>query len=120
MGVLCIARQYRNRVETSRRWKDFRYSCDLQTGQLLHQRDRVLATICRRSPRFAYSANPNQPPLTLGPGYVVTGGQDAIINVFVLGSPSAEPAYSLVGHTGNICTLATSPDGTIVSGSWDA
>ncbi|KZS90036.1 phospholipase A-2-activating protein [Sistotremastrum niveocremeum HHB9708] len=51
-------------------------------------------------------------------GYVVTGGQDTVVNVFALGSPS-EPEYSLLGHRDNVCALDATEDGTIVSGSWD-
>ncbi|PVF95555.1 PFU-domain-containing protein [Serendipita vermifera] len=61
------------------------------------------------------------PPSSEAPqGYVITGGQDGIVNIFVLGSPSTEPAYSLLGHTANVCALASSPTGTLVSGSWDS
>ncbi|CAG8586266.1 5423_t:CDS:2 [Acaulospora colombiana] len=61
------------------------------------------------------------PPSSEAPqGCVVTGGQDGIVNVFVLGSPSTEPAYSLLGHTANVCALASSPTGALVSGSWDS
>ncbi|KAI0063399.1 phospholipase A-2-activating protein [Artomyces pyxidatus] len=60
------------------------------------------------------------PPTPEAPhGYAVTGGQDAIINVWILGSSSSEPSYTLVGHADNVCALYTKPDGTIVSGSWD-
>lgn len=60
------------------------------------------------------------PPSADAPqGHVVTGGQDGIINVFTLGDPSTEPAYSLIGHTANVCALTSSPTGNLVSGSWD-
>ena len=52
-------------------------------------------------------------------GYVVTGGQEAVINIFSLGSPKQDPDLTLVGHTDNICTLDATPAGTIISGSWD-
>ncbi|KAI0053878.1 PFU-domain-containing protein [Auriscalpium vulgare] len=52
-------------------------------------------------------------------GYAVTGGQDAIINVWTLGSPASDPTYSLLGHLDNVCSLHAKPDGTIISGSWD-
>ena len=52
-------------------------------------------------------------------GYVVTGGQDAIVNIFSVASAKDEPNFSLLGHEGNVCTLDVFPDGTIVSGSWD-
>jgi phospholipase A-2-activating protein len=56
----------------------------------------------------------------VSPGYAITGGQDGIVNVFILGDPSTDPAYSLLGHSANVCALATSPTGAIVSGSWDS
>lgn len=61
------------------------------------------------------------PPLADAPaGYVVTGGQDTVINVFSLEADAkSEPVYSLLGHTENVCTLDARPDGTIISGSWD-
>lgn len=52
-------------------------------------------------------------------GYAVTGGQDTIINVFSLANTTGEPNFSLIGHTDNVCALDTTPDGTIISGSWD-
>lgn len=55
----------------------------------------------------------------VGKGYVVTGGQDAIVNIFSLASLREDPNFSLLGHTANVCTLDTTPDGTIISGSWD-
>jgi len=52
-------------------------------------------------------------------GYVVTGGQETVINVFSLDSSREEPSYSLLGHTENVCTLDVTPGGSIISGSWD-
>ncbi|TDL24967.1 phospholipase A-2-activating protein [Rickenella mellea] len=52
-------------------------------------------------------------------GYVVTGGQDTVINVFPLQSEREEPAYSLLGHTENVCALHATASGVIISGSWD-
>jgi phospholipase A-2-activating protein len=52
-------------------------------------------------------------------GLVITGGQDAIVNVFDLGSDDPEPVYALLGHTENVCTLDTFGEGMIISGSWD-
>ncbi|PSR77633.1 hypothetical protein PHLCEN_2v7823 [Hermanssonia centrifuga] len=54
-----------------------------------------------------------------GKGYVVTGGQDAVINIFSLATHKEEPNFSLVGHTQNVCSLDAAPDGTVISGSWD-
>ena len=56
-------------------------------------------------------------------GLILSGGQDRLI----LGhtpSNTAAPALTLVGHTGNVCTLATTVDAAtghplLVSGSWD-
>lgn len=49
----------------------------------------------------------------------MTGGQDTVINVFSLDSPKEEPMFSLLGHTENVCTLDVTPEGSIISGSWD-
>ncbi|KAJ1308758.1 hypothetical protein OPQ81_004449 [Rhizoctonia solani] len=55
-------------------------------------------------------------------GYIVTGGQDTVINVFDLSHPDGakEPAFTLLGHRENVCALDSTPSGTIVSGSWDS
>ena len=50
---------------------------------------------------------------------MVTGGQDAIINVYALESGRTEPIYTLLGHSDNICSLRATQDGVIISGSWD-
>lgn len=60
-----------------------------------------------------------QPSPDAPAGYAVTGGQDTIINVFSLANTTGEPNFSLIGHTDNVCALDTTPDGTIISGSWD-
>lgn len=52
-------------------------------------------------------------------GYAVTGGQDAIINIFSLSSKREDSNFQLIGHTNNVCALHALPDGTIISGSWD-
>lgn len=52
-------------------------------------------------------------------GYLVTGGNEAVINVYPLDAPSDEPRYALVGHTDNVCTLNASSSGLLISGSWD-
>lgn len=63
------------------------------------------------------------PPTTTHPdGLVISGDRDAIIEVR---SPGKEPQDNadalLLGHSGNICALDVSNDGSvIVSGSWDA
>jgi phospholipase A-2-activating protein len=52
-------------------------------------------------------------------GYIVTGGQDSIINIWEIGQSREEPLYSLLGHSDNVCALHVEGDGTIISGSWD-
>lgn len=49
----------------------------------------------------------------------MTGGQDSLVNVFKLGTGKQDPDFSLLGHSANVCTLYTTPTGTIASGSWD-
>ncbi len=50
-------------------------------------------------------------------GLLVSGGNDKIINVW---DPSTEsPVQVLLGHEGAVSCLAASPDGSIISGSWD-
>jgi WD40 repeat protein len=53
------------------------------------------------------------------PGYIVTGGQDSIINIWSIEPSREEPLYTLLGHSDNVCALHASGDGTIISGSWD-
>ncbi|KAF8197500.1 phospholipase A-2-activating protein [Pholiota molesta] len=60
------------------------------------------------------SPNPDAPK-----GYVVTGGQDSVINIFNLATPKDDPDFCLLGHLDNVCTLDVTPGGTIISGSWD-
>ncbi|KAF9261438.1 phospholipase A-2-activating protein [Marasmius fiardii PR-910] len=61
------------------------------------------------------------PPTAEAPkGYVVSGGQDTVINVFSLSIPKDDPDFSLLGHTENVCALDVTPSGgAIISGSWD-
>lgn len=50
----------------------------------------------------------------------MVGGQDMVMNVFVLDSPNKEdPECTLVGHTDNVCAVHVGPTGIIISGSWD-
>lgn len=51
-------------------------------------------------------------------GLIISSGSDKLIHVYNPSQP-AEPLYTLVGHTENVCALAVSPSGYIVSGSWD-
>ena len=52
-------------------------------------------------------------------GYIVTGGQDSIINIWDIGQSQEEPLISLLGHSDNVCALHVGEGGSIVSGSWD-
>ncbi|CCG84657.1 protein of unknown function [Taphrina deformans PYCC 5710] len=49
--------------------------------------------------------------------HIISGGQDSVINVVKTGT--AEPVFTLLGHTSNVCALDVCPDGSIISGSWD-
>ncbi|CAJ0765247.1 24835_t:CDS:2, partial [Entrophospora sp. SA101] len=49
---------------------------------------------------------------------IVSGSSDKTINVFDAEN-AGEPIYSLIGHSGNICTLEVTPSNHIISGSWD-
>nr|CAG8451216.1 2161_t:CDS:10 [Entrophospora candida] len=51
-------------------------------------------------------------------GLIVSGSSDKTINVFDAEN-AGEPIYSLIGHSGNICTLEVTPSNHIISGSWD-
>lgn len=52
-------------------------------------------------------------------GLVLSSGKDKIIYATDPSSTSKEPSYSLIGHNDNVCALAVTPRGSIVSGSWD-
>lgn len=51
-------------------------------------------------------------------GLLISGGSDKVIYVF---DPiqTENVVYRLEGHTENICTLSVTPNGSILSGSWD-
>jgi phospholipase A-2-activating protein len=55
-------------------------------------------------------------------GLIISGGQDAIIELRRPGaSPRDNAEALLLGHQGNVCSLDVSEDGkTFVSGSWDS
>ncbi|EIN07144.1 phospholipase A-2-activating protein [Punctularia strigosozonata HHB-11173 SS5] len=76
-------------------------------------------SVLRAGSRFV-NAIAYVPPTTDAPkGFAVTGGQDTVINVFDLANPKEDPDFTLIGHGDNVCALHVSPDGTIISGSWD-
>ncbi|KAH8117032.1 phospholipase A-2-activating protein [Phellopilus nigrolimitatus] len=59
------------------------------------------------------------PPSADAPrGYVVTGGNETVINVYPVHAPD-ESNYTLLGHSENVCALNASASGLIISGSWD-
>ncbi|KAF8163523.1 phospholipase A-2-activating protein [Crassisporium funariophilum] len=75
--------------------------------------------VLRAGSRFVNSVAYIPPTADAPKGYAVTGGQDAVINVFNLEAPKDDPDFSLIGHTENICALDITPGGAIISGSWD-
>ncbi|EPQ57952.1 WD40 repeat-like protein [Gloeophyllum trabeum ATCC 11539] len=77
------------------------------------------AQVFKAGDRFVNALTYIPPSKDASQGLLVAGGQDKIINVFDLASGKAEPSYSLIGHTDNVCALHSLPDGTIISGSWD-
>ncbi|KAG8963418.1 hypothetical protein FRC03_003007 [Tulasnella sp. 419] len=76
-------------------------------------------TVYHPSSRFVNAVAYLQPTPEAPQGYLVTGSQDGIINVYTLGTEQQEPSYTLLGHAHNVCALSTTASGTIVSGSWD-
>ncbi|KAF9446337.1 phospholipase A-2-activating protein [Macrolepiota fuliginosa MF-IS2] len=77
------------------------------------------STVFRPGSRYVNSVAYLPPTSDAPKGYVVTGGQETVINVFSLDPPKEEPTFSLLGHTENVCTLDVTPGGSIISGSWD-
>ncbi|KAH0830705.1 WD40-repeat-containing domain protein [Lanmaoa asiatica] len=77
-------------------------------------------SILRSGSRFVNAVEYLPPTADAPQGYAVVGGQDMVINIFVLDSSNKEdPEYSLVGHTDNVCAIHVGPAGVIISGSWD-
>jgi len=77
------------------------------------------ANVFRASSRYVNAIAYIPPTSDASKGYVVTGGQDTVINIYRLDEPRDEPDFTLLGHSDNVCTLNVSAGGTIVSGSWD-
>ncbi|ORX34872.1 PFU-domain-containing protein [Piromyces finnis] len=50
-------------------------------------------------------------------GLILSGGVDKTINVFE--PESTEPLYILIGHDNTVSSISSTPDGSIISGSWD-
>ncbi|KAN0077151.1 WD40-repeat-containing domain protein [Tylopilus felleus] len=76
--------------------------------------------ILRSGSRYVNAVEYLPPTADAPQGYAAVGGQDMVINVFVLDSTNKEePEYSLIGHTDNVCALHVGPAGIIISGSWD-
>ncbi|KAI0256861.1 WD40-repeat-containing domain protein [Lactifluus subvellereus] len=73
----------------------------------------------RAGPRFINSVAYLSPTPEAPQGYIVTGGQDSIVNVWTIRPSREEPLYTLLGHSDNVCALHVGGDGTIISGSWD-
>ncbi|KAF5330954.1 hypothetical protein D9619_005411 [Psilocybe cf. subviscida] len=76
-------------------------------------------TVLRAGSRYINAVAYIPPSPDAPKGYAVTGGQEAVINVFNLASPKDDPDFCLLGHLENICSLDVTPGGTIISGSWD-
>ncbi|KAJ7217028.1 phospholipase A-2-activating protein [Mycena pura] len=76
-------------------------------------------SVFRASTRYV-NAVAYLPPTAEAPkGYAVTGDQDGLINVYSLDPVKSDPDYTLLGHTNNVCGLRTTPEGLIISCSWD-
>ncbi|KAF5373632.1 hypothetical protein D9758_000932 [Tetrapyrgos nigripes] len=76
-------------------------------------------TVFRPGSRYVNAVAYLPPTAESSKGYVVTGGQEAIINIFSLSNPKDDPDFTLLGHSENICALDVSAGGAIISGSWD-
>ncbi|PFH54172.1 hypothetical protein AMATHDRAFT_72694 [Amanita thiersii Skay4041] len=79
----------------------------------------TINSILRAGSRYVNAVTYIPPTEGAPKGFAVTGGQDTVINVFSLSSPKDDPDYTLVGHSENVCALAATAGGTIISGSWD-
>ncbi|GJE87090.1 phospholipase A-2-activating protein [Phanerochaete sordida] len=77
------------------------------------------ASVLRPGSKFVNSLTYLPPTADAPEGYVVTGSQDGLINIFALSATRGEPSFTLIGHQQNVCALHALPDGTIISGSWD-
>ncbi|KAL5108186.1 Phospholipase A-2-activating protein [Taenia crassiceps] len=59
-----------------------------------------------------------EPTETFPNGLILTGSNDNLIRAFL--EDESDPVFVLHGHTDAVCTLDSSTDGLIVSGSWDS
>ncbi|KAJ7633059.1 phospholipase A-2-activating protein [Roridomyces roridus] len=76
-------------------------------------------SVFHASTRYVNSVTYLPPTADAPKGYAVTGDQDGVINVYSLEPTKDDPDYTLLGHTGNVCGLRTTPGGDIISCSWD-
>ncbi|KAJ6563233.1 WD40-repeat-containing domain protein [Mycena sp. CBHHK59/15] len=77
-------------------------------------------SVFRASTRYVNAVAYVPPTADAPKGYAVTGDQNGVINVFSLEPTKDDPDYTLLGHTNNVCSLRTTPEGTIISSSWDS
>jgi len=59
-----------------------------------------------------------KPNVNYPKGLILSGGVDKTINVYEPGSN--EPLYILIGHDNTISSISSTPNGLIISGSWDS
>lgn len=78
-------------------------------------------TLVSHGTAFVNSLNYLPPSANHSEGLIISGDRDAIIEVRSPGKQPQDNADALLlGHSGNVCALDVSGDGSIiVSGSWD-
>lgn len=99
-----------SRDTTVRRWTRQPASPPSYDGSLVSHGSAFINAVAYVPPSEAYRH-----------GLVVSGGQEAIIEVKAADKSAEQDADALLlGHSGNVCALTVSDDGRlIVSGSWD-
>jgi len=60
---------------------------------------------------------PSNNPYYTGENSIASGGNDKIINIWNL--KNEHPYLTLIGHADTVCALSISPEGYLISGSWD-